>query len=273
MRRGGGEPVDAADLLQRTQERFLVELRHHFQGWLAKVTRDSSAEAFQAELKSLRADPVYSSFGLATPEYALVRIMGRLSISIGRRLGEIYDKIPRFVTQARFNLAPEEVAPKVGGILQLDVCVPLGRLSAQDQEHVRGTMAQHVPTAENYKGVAIEIRYNFNPNDSARLRKDVHMAELLQHQNLAAVYLIFSTISPREEAIARLKRAGWTFLVGPGATEFMGQLIGMDIGAILGTGPVRKEVTAEMSRIMRAFYESDAMRETLSQYRGGVQRL
>ncbi len=261
--------MNGADLLHRTQERFLLELRHHFQGWLAKVTRDSSAEAFRAELDSLRADPVYSSFGLATPEYALVRIMGRLSISIGRRLGEIYDKIPRFVTQVRFNLTPAEVAPKVDGKLELDVCVPLNGLSAEDQQHVRDTMAHHIPSAADYTGVAIEIRYNFNPNDSARLRKDVHMAELLQDQNLAPVYLIFSTISPRDEAIARLTRAGWMFLVGPAAAEFMNQLIGMDIKAILDAGPVRAEVAAEMARIMRVLYESHAMRQTLSQYAGG----
>lgn len=257
-----------ADLLRRTQERFLLELRHHFQGWLAKVTRDLSAEAFKAEIDGLRADPVYSSFGLATPEYALVRVMGRLSISIGRRLGEIYDKIPRFVTQARFNLTPEEVAPKVGGELELDVCVPLNRLTAKDKKHVREAMARHVPAAAKYTGVAIEIRYNFNPNDSARLRKDVHMAELLQGQQLAPVYLIFSTISPRDEAIARLSRAGWMFLVGPAASEFMNQLIGMDIKAILDAAPVRQEVAAEMARIMRVLYESAAMRQTLAQYPG-----
>lgn len=248
--------MNGDDHQRRTQERFLAELRHHFQGWLAKVTEDSSEAAFQAEIESLRADQLYSSFGFATPEYALVRIMGRLSISIGRRLGEIYDKIPRFVTQARFNLTPAEVAPKVDGKLELDVCVPLRRLSADDQTHVTRTMARHVPAAANYTGVAIEIRYNFNPNDSARLRKDVQMAELLQRQGLAHVYLIFSTISPRDEAIARLARAGWIFLVGPLAAQFMNELIGMDIQTILSAQPVRGEVGTEIARIMRVLYES-----------------
>ena len=258
--------MNGADHLQRIQTRFLTELRHHFQGWLAKVTNDSSEAAFRTELESLRADQLYSSFGLATPEYALVRIMGRLSISIGRRLGEIYDKIPRFVTQARFNLTPAEVAPKIDGKLELDVCIPLARLLAEDQQHVRDTMAHHVPSAQNYTGVAIEIRYNFNPNDSSRLRKDVNMAELLQGQNLAPVYLIFSTISPRDEAIARLTRAGWIFLVGEPAAQFMNELIGMDIQTILASDAVRQEVGVEMARIMRVVYESFAVRHTLSQY-------
>ncbi len=245
-----------------------MELRHHFEGWLNKVTNDSSAAAFQSELESLRADPVYRSFGLATPEYALVRIIGRVSISIGRRLGEIYDKIPRFITQARFNLTAEEVAPKINGALELDVCIPLTRLTADDREHVRVTMQQHVPSARGDAGVAIEIRYNFNPNDSARLRKDDLMAALLQKQAFAPVYLIFSSISPRDEAIARLKRAGWIFLVGQDAAAFMNDLIGMNIQAILESAPIRREIVAEMARIMRVVYESPAMKLTLKSVRG-----
>jgi hypothetical protein len=258
----GTDPV----FLRKIQERFLAELRHHFQGWLSKVTRDLSEAAFRAELESLQADQLYNSFGLATPEYALVRIMGRLSISIGRRLGEIYDKIPRFVTQARFNLTAADVAPKINGKLILDVCSPLKKLLRADRQLVAATLTNYVPSAKNYRGVAIEIRYNFNPNDSARLRKDVQMAELLKAQRLAPISLIFSTISPRDEAIARLTRAGWVFLVGETAAQFMNELIGMDIQTILASGPVREEVAVEMARIMRVVYESYAMRHTMSQY-------
>ena len=160
-------------------------------------------------------------------------MMGRLSISIGRRLGEIYDKMPRFVAQGRFNLEAEDVAPKMGGKLELDVCIPLVKLIPEDQKHVAAVVPKYIPKAKSCSGVAIEIRYNFNPNDSSRLRKDVQMAELLQESDLLPLYLIFSTISPRDEAIARLTRAGWTFLVGDLATNAMNDLIGMNIQAIL----------------------------------------
>jgi hypothetical protein len=255
-------------LIERTRERFLLELRHHFQGWLAKVTKDLSIEQFKAEITNLEGDPVYRSFGLATAEYALVRVMGRLSISIGRRLGEIYDKIPRFVTQARFNLTAAEVAPKVGGSLELDVCIPLARLNSVDAAHVREVVSKTFGAADGYSAVAIEIRYNFNPNDSSRLRKDVHMAELLKEQGMLPVYLIFSTISPRDEAIARLKRAGWTFMIGQQASEFMNALIGMDIEVILSSEAVKSEVALEMDKIMRTLYESSAMNHTLAKYVG-----
>ena len=92
------------------------------------------------------------------------------------------------------------------------------------------------------------------------------MAELLIEQNMVPLYLIFSTISPREEAIARLTRAGWTFLVGHLAADFMHELIGMDIQTILTAKDVREEVALEMARIMRTMYESYAVRHTLSRY-------
>lgn len=254
------------ELLRKTEDRFLKELRHHFLGWITKVERDLSEDAFRAEIANLVKDPVYSAFGLDSAEYALVRMMGRLSISIGRRLGEIYDKIPRYVTQARFGLQAHDVAPKVDGKLELDVCVPLDRISTQDREHVLEAVRAHLPEAQGYSGVAIEIRYNFNPNDSARLRKDEDMAKLLRKQQLLPLYLIFSSISPRDEAIARLTRAGWTFLVGNTATYFINELIGMDIQSILQSDSVKKEVAEEMARIMRSVYQSFAVRLTLEKY-------
>src|SRR5260370_37053428 len=95
------------ELQRRTKERFLVELRRHLEGWLRKVTHDLSQDEFELELNGLRSDPVYSLFGRATPEYALVRLMGRISIRIGRRLGEIYDKILRFIAQRPSHLNPD----------------------------------------------------------------------------------------------------------------------------------------------------------------------
>ena len=258
--------MTSESLLKQTQERFLKELRHHFQGWLTKVTQDLSEERFRAEIKSLAEDSVYRSFGLATAEYALVRMMGRLSISIGRRLGEIYDKIPRFVTQARFNLTAADVAPRIDGKLELDVCVPLSKLNDADLAHVREVVRYRLSPAASYTALAIEIRYNFNPNDSSRLRKDVQMAELLLAQKMFPVYLIFSTISPRDEAIARLKRAGWTFLVGTQAADFMNDLIQMDIETILSSEDIRNEVALEMDRIMRTVYVSFGMRHTLARH-------
>ena len=112
-----------------------------------KVQRDMSESAFAVELKALEGDAVYRDFGLAKPEYALIRLMGRMSISIGRRLGEIYDKLPRFITQARSDLTAACVAPVIAGKLELDVCVPLNKLQRDDQVHVAEVVERYIPGA------------------------------------------------------------------------------------------------------------------------------
>lgn len=256
-----------AEELKATKDRFLKELRHHFMGWQEKVSKDFSDESFAEEQRLLAKDPVYSAFGFASPEYVLVRLMGRVSISIGRRLGEIYDKIPRFIAQARFGLDADVVGPKIKDKLLLDVCIPLKKLSKEDAAHVAAVTKTHLPRAEGPKGLGIEVRYNFNPNDSARLRKDVDMAGLLVDEGLMPIYLIFCTISPRDEAIARLKRAGWLFLVGKEAVDFMRDLVGMDLGVILDSPEVKAEVKAEVAKLMGSIYESDGVKKVMGRGR------
>ncbi|MGH9429006.1 MAG: hypothetical protein ACRD2L_22205, partial [Terriglobia bacterium] len=145
------------------------------------------------------------------------------------------------------------------------VCVPQESLSKTDAAHVVAVAREYLGSKTLKRGLGIEIRYNFNPNDSARLRKDVEMAELLKDNQLLPIYLIFSTISPRDEAIARLKRAGWTFLVGDEAAGFMRELIGMDFQSILKE--VRGELDAQVAKIMRQIYTSHAITKTLYPYR------
>jgi len=241
------------------EEKFMKELRHHLSGWHSKISADFSEESFKTEISQLQNDPVYSKFGFAIPEYVLVRLMGRFSISIGRRLGEIYDKVPRFITSARFDLSPEEVAPMFDG-LQLDIGIPLEALSDEDKQHLVPIFQSSFPNSEIKNGLGIEIRYNFNPNDSARLRKDEHMASLLLNAGLFPIYLIFSEISPREEAIARLKRAGWNFLVGKAADGFMNKLIGMDFSTILDRPKIQNEIRQDIDLLMEEMRNSVAFK-------------
>ena len=241
------------------EEKFMKELRHHLSGWHSKVLADFSEESFKTEISQLQNDPVYSKFGFAIPEYVLVRLMGRFSISIGRRLGEIYDKVPRFITAARFDLLPEEIAPVFEG-LHLDIGIPYRSLSREDKQHLNSAFKSVFPKSKLRNGLGIEIRYNFNPNDSARLRKDVHMAALLLDSGLFPLYLIFSEISPREEAIARLKRAGWNFLVGKSADDFMNTLIGMDFSTILDRPKIQREIRREIDMLMDEMRNSTAFR-------------
>lgn len=231
------------------EQQFVAQLRHHLDGWRKKVAADFSKKSFDAELAALNSDPIYPKFHFNTAAYVNIRFMGRMSISIGRRLGEIYDKVPRLLAAARYNITPAQVAPKFG-VMELDIGLRFSELSKEDSEYVQDTCETHTTVRPAEEGIGIEIRYNFNPNDSSRPRKDVDMADELIAAKLLPIYLVFSSISPRDEAIARLKRAGWIFLVGQSALDFATDLLGMDLTSILDRPAVSKEIKEEIEGMM-----------------------
>lgn len=242
------------------EARFLAAVKHHLDGWRTKIANDFSITSYNNELRNLSGDPVYSKFALDSPEYVLTRLVGRMSISVGRRLGEIYDKIPRFVAAARFGVTPDQVAEKFDG-LELDIGLRYSDVSPDDQKHLKGTITSLGGDPTKFKGVGIEIRYNFNPNDSSRLRKDCDMADKLKVAGLFPVYLIYSSISPRDEAIARLKRAGWLFLQGHDASKFTTGLFAIDFMSTMENEKVWGEVKTEVREIMSGIFVSKAFEQ------------
>lgn len=247
------------------EEKFTKALRYQLAGLKTKVLNDFSKKNYEKELNSLIGDSLYSKFYFASPEYVLIRFMGRISISIGRRLGEIYDKIPRIITALRYNIDPDKIAPVIKG-LELDIGIKLADLANQDSIFVKETVRKYTGTSMS-KGIGIEIRYNFNPNDSSRLRKDCKMAENILNIGYVPVYLVFSSISPREEAIARLKRAGWHFLIGDEAVKFSETLLGLNLAEILDKETIKKEIQNEVSEIMKSMINSYAFQTVLSRYK------
>ncbi len=245
---------------KKLEQQFINQLRHHLNGWRRKVSDDFSKESFDAELNALNGDPVYPKFHFNSAAYVNIRFMGRMSISIGRRLGEIYDKVPRLLAAARYNITPAQVAPKFGG-LELDIGLRFSELSDDDSVFVQNVCESHAGTRPEQNGIGIEIRYNFNPNDSSRLRKDVDMAEKLINEKLLPIYLVFSSISPRDEAIARLKRAGWIFLVGQQGLDFATELLGMDLTSVLDRPAVSKEIKEEIDGMMTDIKNSYAFKK------------
>ncbi len=236
---------------------IIAELRHHLTGWRRKIRSEFEENNFNKELLALKSDPLYPKFNFDTPDYVNIRFFGRVSISIGRRLGEIYDKIPRRLAMERYGISSKQVAPKLGG-LQLDISLRFSEVSREDAAYISSVCKKHIKEDIKSDGIGIEIRYNFNPNDSSRLRKDVSMAEKLIDANLRPVYLVFSSISPRQEAISRLERAGWCFLIGQNAIDFSTELLGLDLGSIWDRPAVKNEIKREVDGMMNDIKTSHA---------------
>ncbi|MFW5872068.1 MAG: hypothetical protein ACOCUT_03080 [bacterium] len=247
------------------EKKFIDAVDGHLEGWAAKVNNDFSEINFNRELKNLQSDPVYADFKFDTAEYVLIRLMGRMSISIGRRLGEIYDKIPRFAAAAKFDLSPEQIAPKFDG-LELDISIILNDISEGNQNHVNEISKKYLKEKIS-GGLGIEIRYNFNPNDSSRLRKDVKMGEILRQENYTPVYLVFSSISPRQDAISRLTNSGWNFLIGENAVNFMNELLEIDLATILKKKEISQEIKKSVDDFMKNIYDSHAFQQVILKHK------
>jgi len=246
------------------EKKFIDAINSHLAGWAQKVNNDFSKDNFENELRDLKSDPIYADFHFDSPEYVLIRFMGRMSISIGRRLGEIYDKIPRFAASAKFDLKPEQVAPKIKG-LELDIGILSKDISKSNKAHLNKVCAKFINEKIN-GGVGIEIRYNFNPNDSSRLRKDVEMGELLRKENFTPIYLVLSSISPRQDAISRLTNSGWNFLIGAEAVQFMNELLEIDLATILKKREISKEIEKSVDSFMKSIFVSPAFQGVLKKY-------
>ena len=241
--------------MSKQRDKFLAVIKEQLVGLKLKVLNDFTKENFDRELSELKTDPVYSKFSFDCPEYVLIRLMGRISISVGRRLGEIYDKVPRYAASARFNLPPEKIAPKFDR-LELDVGLNFTDIHGSDKDHITRIFNKFLNGTRILNGLGIEIRYNFNPNDSSRLRKDVDMGKKLVANNLCPIYLIFSAISPRQDAISRLKNSGWNFLIGQDAINFMSELVDLDITTILDEKVVYLNIKSVVDDIMKTLVKS-----------------
>jgi len=79
-------------------------------------------------------------------------------------------------------------------------------------------------------------------------------------------YLIFSSISPRQDAISRLERAGWNFIIGEDARQFSTDLYNIDLSQILQKEAIYNSIKNKMDEIMRSLYLSHAYLEAGKKY-------
>jgi hypothetical protein len=236
-------------------ERNLIQtIRRHFEELHEKIVSEFSDLKFDKELGDLRDDPVYSLWNFDREEYVLVRKIGRISISIGRRLGDIYDKLVREAIKSRFNLTQEQVAPKFGttNLIELDARIAFNQINDVEKTRIQSIISSYCEKFDEIDGLGIEVRYNFNPNDSARLRKDVAMCELLEDNNLFPIFLIFSTSSPRQDAIGRLTRTGWLFFIGDESYNFLKEITKFDFKRFLIRDDIKQIIVEESDRIFKS---------------------
>ena len=229
-----------------------VSLIRHFEELLQKIENEFDNNNFNLELHNLKVDPVYSLWHFDRKEYVLIRKMGRISISIGRRLGDVYDKVIREAIMARFDLTLDQVAPKLGDkpSIEIDAKIGFNDINKNEIRRIKKVArSTFLKIPRQYEGLGIECRYNFNPNDSARLRKDLRMYELVANSNLIPIFLVFSTSSPRQDAINRLSKTGWKFLIGNDSYKFLKNIVEFDFKTFLKSKQIQSIMKDNSNKI------------------------
>jgi hypothetical protein len=197
-----------------------------------------------AELKqALASDPVYSIFGLDSPEYIAATLAGGTITSIHRKIGDAYEDCIRAIFSTQYHLAGEQIrytAVIASGDRQsqrsLDVYLALDGIPAARRK--RWTAYAHdclkrfspAPKVE-ITAIGFEVRHCYQSADAKRVQADEAMARHCIVSGILPVMLIFCAQSNRS-VISRY-RSLWSVAEGFESYELVKAQTGFDFYAFL----------------------------------------
>lgn len=198
-----------------------------------------SAGSKGALLERLGQDPVYSIFGLDSPEYAVAALAGCTLTSIHRKLGDIYESCVKTVFMNQPGLAPDLVtysASIVSGEKEetrsADVYLQFDRLPDDFRERVttycdRELHALAKSPQVNLIGVGMEVRHCYQTGDSKRTQADEAMARHLMLSGILPIMPLFCEQSNR--GIVRRYRSVRVIKEGLDSYDLVKELSGYDL--------------------------------------------
>lgn len=169
----------------------------------ARVPRDKLREIFSR-------DPLYSIFGLDSPEYISATLGGGTITSIHRKIGDLYEDCVREIIKSALGLGGEEVryaAQIASGAEEidrsLDCYIPLERLPESQMERLRslaetGFQSLVPKPAVRVIGIGFEVRHCYQSADSKRAQADDAMAMHCGISGILLIMLVFCGQSNRQ---------------------------------------------------------------------------
>ncbi len=154
-------------------------------------------------------DPVYSIFGLDSPEYIAATLAGGTITSIHRKIGDAYEECIRtiFLTQYRLTLEQTRYTATIrSGDRErrraLDLYLALDLLQPHQQErwlqYAQECLAKISPTPQvHITAIGIEVRHCYQSADSKRVQADEAMARHCLVSGILPVMLVFCAQSNR----------------------------------------------------------------------------
>jgi len=197
-----------------------------------------------AELKQAFADdPVYSIFGLDSPEYIAAAFAGGIITSIHRKIGDAYEDCVRIIFSTQYHLTAEQVrytALISGGDRQLrrslDVYFALKDIPRTQWEswtsYADAQLKQISPTPKvDIEAIGFEVRHCYQSADSKRAQADEAMARHCIVSGILPVMLIFCAQSNR--SVITRYRSLWVVTEGHASYDLIKAQTGFDFYAFL----------------------------------------
>ncbi|MGQ9554450.1 MAG: hypothetical protein ACUVWR_10085 [Anaerolineae bacterium] len=193
--------------------------------------------------QAFAADPVYSIFGLDSPEYIAAALAGGTITSIHRKIGDAYEHCTGAIFCTQYNLAMEQVqysAMIASGDTpmkrSLDAYLKLNDLPHKWQDawkdYTSSQLKQISPTPKmEVEAVGFEVRHCYQSADSKRVQADEAMARHFLVSGILPVMLIFCEQSNR--SVVSRYRSLWVVTEGHASYELLKTHTGFDFFAFL----------------------------------------
>jgi len=196
------------------------------------------------ELKQAFADdPVYSIFGLDSPEYIAAALSGGTITSIHRKIGDAYEECVRTIFTVQYHLPVGQMqysAMITSGDRQsqrsLDLYLALDALSLTQREkwynYAQDQLKRFSPIPRiEISAVGFEVRHCYQSADSKRVQADEAMARHCIISGILPIMLIFCAQSNR--SVVNRYRSLWVVMEGHESYELVKEQSGFDFYAFL----------------------------------------
>jgi len=238
---GGGY---MAEELQQSLKAIILDHLSRLKEYRPAHGRGASRRLDATELRqALASDPVYSIFGLDSPEYIAATLGGGTITNIHRKIGDAYEDCIRAIFSAQYRLTAEQIrytAVIASGDRQshrsLDVYLALDSISEAHRRswsaYAYDRLRQISPAPKvGITAMGFEVRHCYQSADSKRVQADEAMARHCIVSGILPLMLIFCTQSNR--SVINRYRSLWIVTEGLESYELVKAQTGFDFHAFL----------------------------------------
>jgi len=193
--------------------------------------------------RAFSSDPVYSIFGLDSPEYISAALAGGTITSIHRKIGDAYEECVRIIFAHQYQLDANQL--RYSAMISsgdrplrrsLDAYFALASIPATYRESWASYALERLKEVSPspklaIEAIGLEVRHCYQSADSKRVQADEAMGRHCIVSGILPVMLVFCEQS--NQGVMSRYRSIWVVVQGYGAYDLMQAQTGFDFYAFL----------------------------------------